>query len=255
MIKAVFFDIDGTLLGYKSHNLLPGTVEAFSILKERGVKTFISSGRPMVLIPKLPLHFDGYITVNGGYCIVGDQVILRNTINPDDADRWLQYVRENNLTTMCFTEHDMFINRIDPVATALRDQLGFEMPPVRPLEEFKGQEPYQFIAIQPAEQDEAALSLLPHCRMPRWHNLFTDLIPADSSKAVGIERILAHFGIDRNESIAFGDGANDIEMLQYVGTGIAMGNAADIVKQNSDLVTDSADDEGIWNALKKLNVI
>ena len=65
MIKAVFFDIDGTLLGYKSHNLLPGTVEAFSILKERGVKTFISSGRPMVLIPKLPLHFDGYITVNG----------------------------------------------------------------------------------------------------------------------------------------------------------------------------------------------
>ena len=91
--------------------------------------------------------------------------------------------------------------------------------------------------------------------MPRWHNLFTDLIPADSSKAVGIERILAHFGIDRNESIAFGDGANDIEMLQYVGTGIAMGNAADIVKQNSDLVTDSADDEGIWNALKKLNVI
>ena len=44
-------------------------------------------------------------------------------------------------------------------------------------------------------------------------------------------------------------------MLLYVGTGIAMGNAADIVKQNSDLVTDSADDEGIWNALKKLNVI
>ena len=107
MIKAVFFDIDGTLLGYKSHNLLPGTVEAFSILKERGVKTFISSGRPMVLIPKLPLHFDGYITVNGGYCIVGDQVILRNTINPDDADRWLQYVRENNLTTI---ESDVAFN-------------------------------------------------------------------------------------------------------------------------------------------------
>ena len=255
MIRAIFFDIDGTLLSYNSHKVLPGTIEAFDILHSKGVRTFISSGRPMVLIPELPIQFDGYITVNGGYCIVDGKVVLRNAINPYDCHKWLEYVAENNITTMCFTENDMYINRIDPVAAALRDQLGFEMPPVRPLSELQGKVVYQFIAIQPAEKDAEILEFLPHCRMPRWHSVFTDLIPADSSKAVGIERIIAHYGISREETMAFGDGANDIEMLEYVGTGVAMGNAADIVKQHSQYVTDSADDEGIWNALKKMEVI
>lgn len=255
MIKAIFFDIDGTLLSYNTHKMLPSTIEAFDLLHQNGVRTFISSGRPMVLIPELPVHFDGYITVNGGYCFVGDEIILRNAINDADCRKWLEYVEENDLTTMCFTANDMYINRIDPVTIALHDQLGFEMPPVRPLSELQGKEAFQFIAIQPAEKDAEVLELLPNCRMPRWHSVFTDLIPADSSKAVGIERTLAHFGISREESMAFGDGANDIEMLEYVGIGVAMGNAADIVKQHSHYVTDSADKDGIWNALKKMEVI
>ena len=91
--------------------------------------------------------------------------------------------------------------------------------------------------------------------MPRWHPLFTDLIPEGSSKAVGIECLLKHFGIRREETMAFGDGANDIEMLDYVGTGVAMGNAADIVKAHADYVTDSSDDDGIANALTRLGII
>lgn len=255
MIRAIFFDIDGTLLSYNSHEVLPGTVEAFDILHSKGVRTFISSGRPMVLIPTMPVHFDGYITVNGGLCIADGKVVLRNTIDRHDCGKWLEYVAENDLTTMCFTEKDMYINRIDPVVAALHDQLGFDMPPVYPLSEMQDKEAYQFIAIQPAEKDKEALELLPHCRMPRWHSVFTDIIPADSSKAVGIERVLAQYGISREETMAFGDGANDIEMLEYVGIGVAMGNASDLVKQHSRYVTDSADDEGIWKALKEMEVI
>lgn len=255
MIKAIFFDIDGTLLSSRTHCVLPGTVKAFEALHANGVKTFISSGRPMVLIPKLPLHFDGYITVNGGYCIVDNEVVVSNTIDRGDCSSWLQYVANNDLTTMCFTEHDMYINRIDAVTMALRDQLGFEMPPVHPLSDMQDKDVYQFIAVQPAEKDAEVLQLLTHCRMPRWHSVFSDLIPADSSKAVGIERILAHYGINREEAMAFGDGANDIEMLEYVGTGVAMGNASPLVKQHAKHVTDSDDEEGIYNALIKLNVI
>ena len=255
MIRAIFFDIDGTLLSYNTHKVLPGTIEAFDILHRKGIRTFISSGRPMVLIPKLPVRFDGYITVNGGLCTVEGNVVLRNAINPYDCKKWLEYVAQNDLTTMCFTENDMYINRVDPTAEALRDQLGFQMPPVRPLKDLQGKEAFQFIAIQPAEKDYEVLELLPHCRMPRWHKVFTDVIPSDSSKAVGIERILAHYGISREEAMAFGDGANDIEMLEYVGMGVAMGNADDIVKQHSHYITDSADKDGIWNALKKMEVI
>ena len=255
MIKAIFFDIDGTLLSYKTHRVLPGTVKAFDALRARGIKTVISSGRPTILIPDMPIHFDGFITVNGGLCYAGDKVLLRNTIDDGDSRRWIDYVEQNGLTTMCFTENEMYINRIAPEAVALRDQLGFTMPPVLPLNELRGQSVYQFIALQPADKDAEVLQTLSHCRMPRWHPAFSDIIPQNSSKAVGIERMLDHFGIARDEAMAFGDGANDIEMLEYVGTGIAMGNAADIVKQHAKYTTDSADDEGIFNALKKMRII
>ena len=255
MTKAVFFDIDGTLLSYRTHTILENTTAALRVLQSKGIKLFISSGRPKVLIPPMPVEFDGYITVNGGYCTVGDTILLDVPICHEDCDRWLDYVKSANRTTMCFTEHDMFINRIDPVALKLREQLGFDMPPVHPIEELYGLEVYQFIALQPESDDTATQALLPHCRMPRWHSIFTDIIPNNISKASGIEKILSHFGIDRSEAMAFGDGSNDIEMLDYVGVSVAMGNAADIVKQHASFVTFDSDNDGISHALQHYNLI
>lgn len=255
MIKAIFFDIDGTLLSYNTHRVLESTIEAFDVLRGKGIKTIISSGRPVMLIPKMPIEFDGYITVNGGFCFVGDKVLLNNAIDSEDCRKWLEYVDRNRLTTMCFTRNDMFINHIDKTAQALRDQLDFEMPPLKPLDELKGLEVYQFIALQPAEKDAEALEQLSHCRMPRWHPMFTDVIPDNSSKAVGIECMLKHYGISRDEAMAFGDGANDIEMLEYVGLGVAMGNASDIVKAHSKYITDNSENDGIANALRHFGII
>ncbi len=255
MTKAIFFDIDGTLLSYRTHQILEGTVEAINKLHKNGILTFISSGRPRMLIPEFPVDFDGYITVNGGYCFVKDKVLLRNTIIPDDCKNWLTLVEQNKMTTMCFTENEMYINQIDEAVLGLHEQLGFNMPQLRQLSEMQEKDVFQFIAMQPVEKDQETLSVMPHCRLPRWHPVFSDIIPNDSSKAVGMDKILSHFGLSREESIAFGDGANDIEMLEYAGLGIAMGNAAPIVKQHAGMVTDDADNEGIPNALKKLKLI
>ena len=255
MIKAIFFDIDGTLLSFKTHQVQPGTIEAFDLLHRNGIKTFISSGRPLVLIPPFPLTFDGYITVNGGFCFTGDTVVHRLPLDADDSRCWCEYVERHAMCTMCFTEREMFINRTDPVAEQLQQQLGFQMPPVRPLAEAAGKDVFQYIAIQPVERDAEVLAVLSHSRMPRWHPLFSDLIPDGSSKAIGIEKMLSHFGLTKDEAMAFGDGANDIEMLEYVGCGVAMGNAADIVKQHADYVTDDADHEGILHALQELKII
>ena len=253
MIKAAFFDIDGTLLSFKTHQVSPGTIRAFQALHEQGVLTFIASGRPKVLIPDMPVSFDGYVTMNGGYCFVGDQVLLRNPIPQGETDRWLHYAQDNGLCTMLFTEHEMAINTLDdPVANAIHRQLEFEMPPLRPIEEMYGSEVFQIIAVMPAERDAEVLELLPHCRLPRWHPQFSDLVHMDNSKAVGIECVLNHFGIGCEECIAFGDGGNDIEMLQWAGTGVAMGNAADEVKAAADMVTTDVDNEGIENAINKL---
>ena len=256
MIKAAFFDIDGTLFSFKTHQVSSGTVRAFDALHAQGVRTFISSGRPKVLIPDLPVSFDGYVTMNGGYCFVDNHILLKNPIPQEETDRWLHYAQDHGLCTMLFTEHEMAVNTLsDPVANAIREQLEFEMPPLVPIDKMYGSEVFQIIAVMPASRDAEVLEMLPHCRLPRWHPQFSDLVHMDNSKAVGIQSVLSHFGIDRSECIAFGDGGNDIEMLEYCGIGVAMGNADDTVKAHADYITTSVDDEGIEQALQTLHII
>lgn len=186
---------------------------------------------------------------------MGEKVILSNPLNPDDATNWLKYVDEHKLVTMLFSHNEMFVNRVDDAALRLRSQLEFKMPPLLSTADMRGREVYQFIAMIPADKDEEVLQLLPHSRLPRWHPAFSDLIPQNSSKARGIEQIALHLGLQRNELMAFGDGGNDIEMLDYVGLGVAMGNSTKQVQQHAQYVTTDVDHEGILNALTTLKVI
>ena len=104
----------------------PGTVRAFRALREQGVRTFIASGRPKVLIPDMPVSFDGYVTMNGGYCFVGEQVLLSNPIPQQETHSWLHYVEDNGLCTMLFTKNEMAINTL----TKARMYTGMPMPAV-----------------------------------------------------------------------------------------------------------------------------
>lgn len=256
MIKAAFFDIDGTLVSFHTHQVSQGTKRAFEQLHAKGVRTFISTGRPEYLIPKMPLTFDGYVTMNGGYCFMNNKVTYNNPLPQEDVDRWLRYAGENNICTMLFSDHEMYVNTLeDAMAKALQEEIKFQMPLLLPLEEMFGKEAYQYIAVMEADRDTEVLSLLPHCRLPRWHPHFCDLINQNNSKAVGIESIISTLGISREECICFGDGANDVEMLEYCGIGVAMGNAAEEVKSHADYVTTSVDEEGIAHALYDLHII
>ena len=77
----------------------------------------------------------------------------------------------------------------------------------------------------------------------------------DQTKATGIIHLIEYLNIKREDTIAFGDGHNDSEMIQYCNIGIAMGNAIQKVKDVSDYITDDIDNDGIYNAMKKFNLI
>ena len=100
-----------------------------------------------------------------------------------------------------------------------------------------------------------ALERMPRCRMTRWNPYGVDIIAEGGSKAKGMERLLAHFGAAREETIAFGDGENDMEMLGYAGIGVAMGNAEEKVKACADYVTEAADRGGILSALRHFDIL
>ncbi len=252
MVKAAFFDIDGTLLSFTTHRVSPGTVRAFDRLHAAGVRTFLSTGRPDVLIPKMPVSFDAKITMNGGLVFTEKEVLLSNPIPDKELQAWLDIADEKHLCTMVFTKDNMMLAQPNEVGLKMRNQLEFEMPPVVRIDEMRGQTAYQIIAIMPGEMDASVAALLPHCRLPRWHPYFTDIVASDNTKAHGMEAICRHFGIRQEETIAFGDGANDIEMLEWAGIGIAMGNAADTVKKHANQVTTDVDNEGIENAINEI---
>jgi Cof subfamily protein (haloacid dehalogenase superfamily) len=222
------------------------------------VRTFLSTGRPEVLIPDMPLTFEGKITMNGAFVFLNDECgmmkdeLLSNPIRDEELQAWLDFAKENNLCTMVFTRDNMLLAQPNEIGLKLRNQLEFEMPPVVDIDAMRKETVYQIIAIMPGEMDGHVAELLPHCRLPRWHPAFTDIVAQGNSKAAGMEAICRHYGFRQEETLAFGDGGNDIEMLQWAGTGVAMGNAADEVKAAADMVTTDVDNEGIENAINKL---
>jgi hydroxymethylpyrimidine pyrophosphatase-like HAD family hydrolase len=89
----------------------------------------------------------------------------------------------------------------------------------------------------------------------RWIEYFADVNLKGMNKQLGIDKMLEHFGIPLECAMAFGDGGNDIPMLQHVPYGVAMGNANDAVKAAAWYVTGDVDEGGLVNALEKFGLL
>ena len=105
--------------------------------------------------------------------------------------------------------------------------------------------------VFPVTSEEALADLdLAGMSKKRWHPRAVDIYPAEGGKVAGMEAFLEVNGLTIDGAIAFGGVKNDIEMLERVGTGVAMGNAMDEVKAVADFVTTADRDDGIENALR-----
>jgi Cof subfamily protein (haloacid dehalogenase superfamily) len=89
----------------------------------------------------------------------------------------------------------------------------------------------------------------------RWHRVSCDVLPKGGSKAEGIKRLIEATGLSMEDVYAFGDGLNDIEMLEQAGVGVAMGNAVNEAKQVSDFITDDVDHNGLSKALYEVGLL
>lgn len=261
MIKALFFDIDGTLTSFNTLQIPQSTVDAIAAAREKGIKIFISSGRPPQIMNNIGAlqerHLiDGYISMNGSFCYVGDQIIFKNPIAEDNIQALVEQCKAHNYP--CIFVGETEINVCQPNDT-LRDIfykfLRVDEFPILSFEEATSYRSYQVTPFLTLEQEMELRKVMPDCEFGRWHPTFVDITAKGNTKQKGIEHMLAHFGMDVSETMAFGDGGNDIPMLKYVNTGIAMGNATDNVKEVADYVTKTVDEGGIAFALKHFGII
>lgn len=268
MIKALFFDIDGTLVSFKTHRIPQSAIDAIHRVRQQGVKVFIATGRPLpfvgqqtdkgiVLTKNLEgLEYDGIMCVNGAYCITAaGEVISKQPVCRDDIQRLVDNHKINPMPIAFANNDGAMLCDIDAARKQVEDVftlLDIPLPKPSAIEDALNVEVMQVIAFFPKEEEGRVMKeLLPHCDSNRWHKDFTDCISKGTNKGTGIDAIISHYGIAIDETMAFGDGGNDIEMLRHAGVGVAMGNALDVVKENADIVTTSVDDDGIANILNK----
>ena len=256
MIKAIFFDIDGTLVSFKTHEIPESTFNALKQLHENGIKLFIATGRGkdgLYVLKDFP--FDGYITLNGQYCYTQDQLIYENTIQSQDLKALLDYLEVHPFPCGFTEEHTKYFNMRDERVDEIHSITHNDDHPAGDCSDVVHHKVYQCMCFVDENEEKELMKVMPHCISARWHPLFCDISPLGGTKQNGIDQFLQYYNIDLNETLAFGDGGNDIQMLNHVAISVAMGNANDEVKAIADYVTDDVEHDGILNALKHYHLL
>ena len=258
MLKAVFFDVDGTLLSHQTNSVPASAVRALEALREKGILSFIATGRHISMLEKMQplegLRFDGMVTLNGQYCCSEDGVLYHCPIDLQDVAALLDYLKEHPHPCILVEADRMYINFHNALVEKVQAAIHSDLPQLGDMDRGYRVPIYQIILYMSDENLEK-LPPLPGIKLTRWNLGGADLIPAKGGKATGIARILEHYGIDKKDTMAFGDGENDVDMFSAVGTAVAMGNACDAAKNAADHITDKVDEDGIWNALVYFGVL
>lgn len=257
MIKAIFFDIDGTLVSYKTHEIPQSTVNALYQLKKNGIKVFIATGRGkdgLAVLNDFP--FDGYITLNGQYCYIDpNHKIYENTIVKEDLQALLKYLEKDAFPCGFTEENTKYFNYRDQRVDDLHAITHNDDHPAGDCRHVVDHKVYQVMCFVDEEQEKELLKVMPHCIASRWYPTFCDVSPIGGTKQLGIDKFLEYYHLDLSETMAFGDGGNDKAMLNHVAVSVAMGNANEDLKEIATYVTDSVDNDGIYNALKHFQLI
>ena len=257
---ALFFDIDGTLVSFKTHEIPASTIFALTQAKANGSRVYIATGRPPVILTNLGAieHLiDGYITTNGALCYVGDQLVCCQPIPMQDVMTCVNDAQEKGYSLIVVGRKKVAV--LDPkgdVDRIFRQMLAVKnLDKASPLDEVLQQDILQLTPFFPADYEPQLLARMPQCVSGRWHPEFTDITANGADKGKGIQAMARHEGFDPNHTIAFGDGGNDTSMILQAGIGVAMGNAIDALKQQADYITTSVDEDGILNALRHFGVV
>lgn len=274
-IKALAFDIDGTLTN--DHKIVtPRTKEAVMRAQEAGVTVILASGRPAfglkALAHELALdRHHGLLVSFNGACVVDaatDEVLFDRAMTPDEVQAVLAHIKGFDVIPMITHGDELLVENVfvDPI-----------LHRGKPLNIIK----YESRACNLLVRE--VRSLAEFCRGPEnkiltagtdtylqdhWREMYepfratlSGMFTADfyfEFTARGIDKgqalagALPKRGIEASELAAFGDSQNDLAMIRYAGTGVAMGNATDEIKEAADMICGTNNEDGIADALEKL---
>lgn len=278
--KVIFLDVDGTLVDDDGN--VPASARTACIeARKNGHQIFLCTGRSKAELYDsiMEIGFDGIIGAGGGFAEIGDEMLYHHKVADDDVRHMVDFFNEHGIDFYLESNGGLFASRNlishldaliygdvenDPIARAKKEQqphpfiegliagetnlyrgdvnkVCFLESKTVPFEQIKREFEGKFEVIQ--------------CTVPAFGKDSGELMVPDIHKAIAIEKVLTHLNIPRENTFGFGDGINDIEMLEYCNTGIAMGNAREQLKAVADDITDDVDHDGLYNSFKKYKLI
>lgn len=272
--KYIFLDIDGTLVGYDS-KIPDSALKALKLAQANGHKVIIASGRAIsVIYPDLlkAIDFDGIIASSGACVVCNGKVIFKSIINGELLCSLTEYCKREGIRFIAYSEDSVYAEKdfFDVVIPGMiasgcnKELIEKSFTDVKIVDDIRDVdciEKFTFYlsphSPQKISQDNDGKFYVVDFSLGSIKSplFFGEINVAGVNKATAIERYMAHVGAPISDSIAFGDSGNDLEMMQFAGLSVAMGNATDPIKAAADMVTDDVDKNGIYNAFVKLGLI
>ncbi|GKU77901.1 Cof-type HAD-IIB family hydrolase [Paenibacillus sp. L3-i20] len=254
--KIVFFDIDGTLVN-EEKEIPNDTLQAIRELKENGIEPVIATGRAPYFIKPLAeqLGIESYVCLNGGYVVYKGQLLYKRVMDKSSLEALVGLAGEHNHGLVFEGEHNYFRDKDDhPNITEAVLSLKVDFPDYNP-NFWQTDEIFQVFLHCESHEEHLYETIKSHFTLIRWHAKAMDVLPLGGSKAQGIEAMLKKLEYSAEDAVAFGDGLNDKEMLEYVGFGVAMGNSHPELLPYANYVTTHVDEKGIRNGLIKAGLL
>lgn len=254
--EIVFFDVDGTLINYEDGCVEESTKQAIELLLDKGIHLVAATGRPLSMCHELKkLGIETFITANGAYVKHNDLVIHKTPIAKEIVQHVQAFAMEQQHSLTFFTEQLSMNGIQSPVAlNAMQETLSLDKFPVI-NEKIVDEEIFLMCLYTDEQEEKRYASQFPNIFWQRWHPYIVNVLQQDVCKSIAVNAVLDYFDIKPKNAIAFGDGDNDIDMLEQVGLGIAMGNGSLALKNVADFVTKRSIEGGIDFALRQLQII
>lgn len=248
-VKIIFFDIDGTLIDMTKKCISPKILETLKRLQEKNILLAIATGRSPMIIPKFEgVKFDVFLSYNGSYCFNHEKTIFSHSIPNEDVQTIIKNASQLHRPLSLATKNRLVSNGKDE---DLIEYYSFGGAQIEVSDDFekvaREEEIFQVLLGCRKEEYSSLMKGVQEAKITAWWDRAVDIIPKTGGKGLGIQKILEYYHIKKEEAMAFGDGNNDIEMLETVGKGIAMKNGSNSLKEIADDICGDVAEDGIYH--------
>lgn len=255
--KYIFVDFDGTIIDHGTNSIPESTKEAIRLLQANGHEVILNTGR----VPSLfygvdkELNIESYIAANGRYVVHDGEVIFNKFIDKEVVKELAKVAFDSKIDIAFESSKDYVLHsNFNDLSNKFSETFHLEYPEVKHNYHLEN-DIYQMVLFYNNPDYKKFEKMFPTLHFNFSNQYGLDVNEKGGLKELGIKVFIEKLGIDIEDTIAIGDGHNDISMIEFVNVGISMGNGVKELKLAADIITEDVDKDGFYNVFKKLNLI